>query len=63
MSRVAESGQQFTEGLFDATGVALVDAAAFGPSASGWVRLAFTVCEEQLVDAVGRIAEFVLDKK
>ena len=63
VSKVAESGQAFADELFDATGVALVDAGAFGPSAADWVRVAFTVSNEALKDAATRIAEFVSAKK
>ena len=63
VSKVAESGQAFADELFDATGVALVDAGAFGLSAADWVRVAFTVSNEALKDAATRIAEFVSAKK
>ena len=53
------SGHEFAWALFRATGVATLDATAFGPPADGFLRLAFTVSEDVLRDACARIDGFV----
>jgi arginine:pyruvate transaminase len=45
--------------LFRETGVAVLDAAAFGAPAAGFVRLSFTLAEAQLAEACERIRRFV----
>jgi arginine:pyruvate transaminase len=45
--------------LFHAQGVSLLDASAFGETASGFVRLGFVVDEARLAQACDRIAAFV----
>lgn len=45
--------------LFRETGVSVLDAAAFGEPAQGFVRLSFTLSDEQLTEACERIANFV----
>jgi arginine:pyruvate transaminase len=45
--------------LFHAQGVSLLDASAFGETASGFVRLGFVVDEARLTEACDRIAVFV----
>lgn len=45
--------------LFRETGVAVLDAAAFGVSATGFVRLSFTVADAELAEACRRIRSFV----
>ncbi|KAG8155513.1 pyridoxal phosphate-dependent aminotransferase [Burkholderia catarinensis] len=49
----------FTWGLFRAKQVALLDASAFGDTASGFVRFGFVVDDAQLTDACERIAAYV----
>lgn len=49
----------FTWGLFRAEQVALLDASAFGDTASGFVRFGFVVDDARLTDACERIAAFV----
>jgi arginine:pyruvate transaminase len=49
----------FTWQLFHTQGVSLLDASAFGETASGFVRLGFVVGEARLVEACERIAAFV----
>ena len=49
----------FAWGLFRATGVSLVDAAAFGPATAGFVRLALAAPEARLAEACRRIAGYV----
>src|SRR5476651_1109370 len=45
--------------LFREAGVSVLDAAAFGEPAQGFVRLSFTLSEEQLREACERIKRFV----
>ena len=46
----------FAWGLFRSTGVSLVDAAAFGPSTAGFVRLALAADDARLAEACRRIS-------
>jgi arginine:pyruvate transaminase len=39
--------------------VSVLDASAFGDTAKGFVRLGLVVDDARLIDACGRIAEFV----
>ncbi|WP_322106317.1 pyridoxal phosphate-dependent aminotransferase [Paraburkholderia sp. J41] len=48
----------FTWQLFEAQKVSVLDASAFGETASGYVRLGFVVDEPRLVEACERIAAF-----
>ncbi|WP_237479046.1 pyridoxal phosphate-dependent aminotransferase [Lichenibacterium dinghuense] len=48
----------FAWGLFRATGVSLVDAAAFGPATSGFVRLAMAAPADRLAEGCRRIAGY-----
>lgn len=48
----------FAARLFHEQGVSVLDAAAFGPSATGHVRLSYTVDEDRLEEACRRITEF-----
>jgi len=50
---------EFAQGLYDTTGVSVLDATAFGQSAAGHVRVSATVSEARLADAIGRIRGFV----
>jgi arginine:pyruvate transaminase len=52
------SAHDFVWQLFDKTGVAVLDASAFGDSASGFVRLGFVLEEERLSEACSRIVAF-----
>jgi arginine:pyruvate transaminase len=53
------SPHDFAWGLFRQTGVSVLDAQAFGPTARGFVRLGFVVGEQRLGDACLRIASYV----
>jgi arginine:pyruvate transaminase len=53
------SSLDFAWRLFRQTGVAVLDAAAFGDPAQGFVRLSFTLDETQLARACERIVAFV----
>jgi aspartate/methionine/tyrosine aminotransferase len=37
----------------------VVDAGAFGAAAEGWVRISFTISDEQLTEGCRRIVEYV----
>lgn len=53
------SSLDFAWRLFREAGVSVLDAAAFGEPAQGFVRLSFTVSDEQLARACVRIKSFV----
>lgn len=53
------SSLDFAWRLFRETGVSVLDAAAFGEPAQGFVRLSFTLGEAQLAEACERIVRFV----
>lgn len=53
---VPASADGFAWDLYRATGVAVVDAAAFGPASAGWVRLSFTASDDDLLEGCRRIA-------
>lgn len=53
------SAHDFTWGLFRQTGVSVLDAQAFGPTARGFLRLGFVVGELRLTEACQRIAAYV----
>ena len=53
------SSLDFAWRLFREAGVSVLDAAAFGEPAQGFVRLSFTLGEERLAEACRRIAQFV----
>jgi aspartate/methionine/tyrosine aminotransferase len=52
------SSGDFAARLFRETGVSVLDGAAFGESARGWVRLSFTIDDAGLAEACERIADF-----
>lgn len=61
MIDVAKSGlsaKDFAWKLFETTGVATLDATPFGPSARGFLRVAFTISEPELEEAARRIRSF-----
>ncbi|MDG2111203.1 MAG: aminotransferase class I/II-fold pyridoxal phosphate-dependent enzyme [Actinomycetota bacterium] len=49
---------QWAWDLYRATGVSVLDAGAFGSSSKGWVRISFTIGDDDLVEGCRRIAEF-----
>jgi len=53
------SAPEFAERLFEAEGVAVLDATAFGPSTAGFVRLFYGLKEQVIADALSRIQRFV----
>jgi arginine:pyruvate transaminase len=52
------SSADFAWGLFRQTGVSLLDAQAFGPSAAGFLRMGLVVDEARLEDACQRIRRY-----
>jgi aspartate/methionine/tyrosine aminotransferase len=61
MIDVSKSGlgaKEFAWKLYEATGVAVLDASPFGPSARGFLRVAFTISEAELEAAAHRIRRF-----
>lgn len=50
---------EFTQRLYDSTGVSVLDATAFGASAAGHVRVSATVSDADLDEAVRRIGQFI----
>ncbi len=59
VSRVAESSRAFSHDLFAAKRVSVVDAGAFGQPSDGWIRISFTIGDEELADGCNRIVDFV----
>jgi polar amino acid transport system ATP-binding protein/arginine:pyruvate transaminase len=57
--RTGLSPSDFTWSLFNNEKVSLLDASAFGSSASGFVRLSYTLGEEELSEGCRRIKRFV----
>jgi aspartate/methionine/tyrosine aminotransferase len=55
------SSAAFSDRLYDATGVAVLDATAFGRSAAGHVRVSFVADDKSLEEACRRISAFVRD--
>lgn len=52
------TGSEYAWALFRETGVATLDATAFGPSAEGHIRISFAIGEDSLGEACRRIAHF-----
>jgi len=50
---------EFTHGLYEKTGVSMLDATAFGASAAGHVRVSCTVSDDELHEACRRIESFL----
>ena len=53
------SSAEFCKALYRATGVSVLDAAAFGQSANGWVRISYTLGEDTLSEGCRRIIGFL----
>jgi aspartate/methionine/tyrosine aminotransferase len=56
--RTGMSAYDYAWGLYNATGVSVLDASAFGPSAAGHLRVSFVVDEASLDEACSRIARY-----
>jgi arginine:pyruvate transaminase len=62
MVKVTGSGYtaaDFSRALYQASGVSVLDATAFGASAAGYVRVSYTVSEADLREACKRIQSFM----
>ncbi|MEO0622757.1 MAG: pyridoxal phosphate-dependent aminotransferase [Pseudomonadota bacterium] len=55
------SGTGFATRLLEETGIAVMPGESFGEAAAGHVRVALTVPEEPLTEALGRLARFAAD--
>ena len=55
------SSAAFCKALYKATGVSVLDAAAFGESANGWIRISYTLGEDTLTEGCRRIVGFLQD--
>lgn len=53
------SAPEFVRALFQNTGVSVLDGTAFGASAEGYVRVSYTIADDELADACERIKTFV----
>lgn len=56
-----KSSKDFAWALFRGTGVSVVDAGSFGQAGEGWIRIAFTIGEDELREGCRRIVKFVGD--
>jgi aspartate/methionine/tyrosine aminotransferase len=59
ISQITLDGLSFAMDLLKAEQVVVVPGETFGPSGSGCVRLALTVNQERLMDAIERIGRFI----
>ncbi|MGY8907613.1 MAG: pyridoxal phosphate-dependent aminotransferase [Pseudomonadales bacterium] len=53
------NGLEFATALYNTTGVAVLDAGAFGKASCGWIRISFTVEDTLLLEACKRIRSFI----
>ena len=53
------SAPEFVTALFERTGVSVLDGTAFGASAEGYVRVSYTIADDDLAEACCRIRTFV----
>ena len=56
---LASAPAEFSTKLYEATGVSVLDATAFGKSAAGHVRMSFVADDQSLEEACRRISGFV----
>jgi len=56
-------GLEFANALYAATGVAVLDAGAFGKTAYGWVRISYTADDSLLTEACARINGFIAQRQ
>ncbi len=57
------SGYAFASALYQEESVTVLDAAAFGRSAEGYVRVSFAIGEERIIEGCDRIARFVAGRQ
>ncbi len=55
------TSREFSWALLEQQNVSALDAGAFGPSAEGWIRLAFTIGEDRIVEGCERIVALCRD--
>lgn len=53
------SSGEFCRKLYEAKGVSVLDAGAFGKSAQGWIRISYTLDEDTLSEGCRRIVDFI----
>ncbi|MFT5220694.1 MAG: arginine:pyruvate transaminase [Planctomycetota bacterium] len=53
------SAPEFVTALYQNTGVSVLDGTAFGASAEGYVRVSYTVPDEELAEACRRVSSYV----
>jgi len=53
------SSTEFAWGLYRATGVSVLDASAFGKTAAGFLRISYTIGEEELLEGCRRIRSYL----
>ncbi|MFO1172192.1 MAG: aminotransferase class I/II-fold pyridoxal phosphate-dependent enzyme [Hyphomicrobiaceae bacterium] len=58
VSATGLTAKDFAWKLYETTGVAVLDASPFGPSANGFLRVSFTLAEAELEEAARRIRRF-----
>jgi arginine:pyruvate transaminase len=58
VTATGQTAKEFSWGLFRQTGVGVLDASPFGPSAKGFLRVAFTQSEAELEEAARRIRRY-----
>ena len=59
ISGYGQSSAAFCKNLYAATGVSVLDAGAFGPSAKGWIRISYTLGEDTLKTGCQRIVKYL----
>jgi arginine:pyruvate transaminase len=59
ISATGLTSAEFSWALYESTGVSVLDASAFGASARGYVRISYTVADDELREACVRINKFV----
>ena len=59
MARSGLSDNEFAESLLQEEEVAVVPGSAFGPSGSGYVRLAYGTAYEKIEEALNRMERFM----
>jgi len=50
---------EFSRRLYEAEGVAVLDATPFGKPAAGCIRIAFTISDQELAEGCKRIMRFL----
>jgi arginine:pyruvate transaminase len=61
ISQLGVNAHDFVRQLYEATGVSVLDAGAFGPSTAQFIRISFANSDARLTEACQRINRFVAD--